>query len=324
MNTGYCAAVVVKWMVLRRLSLFLCYVAQLAAKSLLIEKGFTMKRFLFPLTVAMMLLPLLAMAQQDTPDNRLTRAERQAGWQLLFNGENYDGWKNNNDAPIASQVEDGCMQTNKCGGYILTYDKEFANFILKCDVKMDTVCNSGIFLRMENLKDPVNTGFEIQVLTDKPDSKPTVNSNASLYDVKAVSKNTSKGAGEWDQFEIKFVGKKLSIKLNDEEILTADLEDYKEPGKRDVPGNHKFVLDGKPRALNDFAVKGYIGFQDHGDKCWYKNVKILELDDEGNAIRPQRQPGANRPAATDGTTPRTRGTGQGGQGRVNRPADAAN
>jgi len=295
-----------------------------------------MKRFLFPLAVAMLLLPLLALAQQDTPpDNRLTRAERQAGWQLLFNGENYDGWKNNNDAPIASKVEDGCMQTNKCGGYILTYDKEFANFILKCDVKMDEVCNSGIFLRMENLKDPVNTGFEIQVLTDRPNSRPNVNSHASLYDVKAVSKNTSKGAGEWDQFEIKFVGKKLSIKLNDEEILTADLEDYKEPGKRDVPGNHKFELDGKPRALNDFAVKGFIGFQDHGDKCWYKNVKILELDDEGNAIRPARA-GGNRPAdatgtgtrqprpAGDGTTtPRTRGTGQGqgqGQGRGNRPA----
>ena len=273
-----------------------------------------MKRILFPLAVAMLVLPMIAMAQQQTPDNRLTREERREGWQLLFNGENYDGWKNNNGKPIASAVEDGAMQTYRCGGYILTYDKEFANFILKCDVKMDTVCNSGIFLRMENLADPVNTGFEIQVASSKPDDKPNANSVGSLYDVKPVSKNTSKGSGQWDQYEIKFVGKKLSIKLNDEEILTADLEDYKEPGKRDVPGNHKYVLDGKPRALNDFAVKGFIGFQDHDHKCWFKNVKILELDDEGNAIRPER-PAGQRPQTGDGTQPRApRAAGQ-GQGR---------
>ena len=286
-----------------------------------------MKRILFPLATAMLLLPLFALAQDTPPDNRLTREERRAGWQLLFNGENYDGWKNNNGAAIASAVEDGAIQTYKCGGYILTYDKEFANFVLKCDIKMDEVCNSGIFLRMENITDPVNTGFEIQVATDRPDAKPNVNSMGSFYDIKAATKNTSKGAGEWDQFEIKFAGKLISVKLNGEEIMTANLEDYKEPGKRDVPGNHKYVLDGKPRAVNDFAMKGYIGFQDHDHKCWIKNVKILELDDEGNAIRPPRPEGANRPQGDatgtgrrqprqqgDATTPRTRGAGQ-GQGR---------
>ena len=272
-------------------------------------KDVPMKRILFSLAVALTFLPMFAMTQ-DTPDNRLTREERGDGWQLLFNGENYDGWKNNNGEPIASQVEDGCMQTNKCGGYILTYDKEFGNFTLTCDVKMDTVCNSGIFLRMENLEDPVNTGFEIQIFNNNPDDKPTVNSLGSLYDVKAATKHNSKGAGQWDHYEIKFVGKKLSVKLNDEEVITANLEDYKEPGKRDVPGNHKFVLNDKPRALNDFAVKGYIGFQDHGDKCWIKNIKILELDDEGNAVRPERRPGANRPQDGQERQGRTQGQGQ--------------
>ena len=255
-----------------------------------------MKRFLFPITIAMVCLPVLAVAQ-DTPDNRLTREERRAGWQLLFNGENYDGWKNNNGAPIASQVEEGCIQTYKCGGYILTHDKEFGNFTLVCDVKMDDPCNSGIFLRMENLKDPVNTGFEIQIATFKPGDAPNPNSVGSLYDIKTPTKNASKGAGQWDHYEVTFVGKKISIKLNGEEVVVANLEDYKEPGKRDAPGNHKYVLDGKPRALNDFAVKGFLGFQDHGHKCWIKNVKILELDGDGNAIRPARLPGAPLPTS---------------------------
>ncbi len=34
----------------------------------------------------------------------------------------------------------------------------------------------------------------------------------------------------------------------------------------------------KPRAVKDFARSGYLGFQDHGQKVWYKNVKVLELD----------------------------------------------
>jgi hypothetical protein len=38
----------------------------------------------------------------------------------------------------ASTVENGAMQTYKCGGYILAYDKPFGDFILKCDVKMDS------------------------------------------------------------------------------------------------------------------------------------------------------------------------------------------
>jgi len=260
-----------------------------------------MKRMIFSLSLLLLLLPLISIAQDNARprqrpqqpeqqrDNRLSRQERRDGWQLLFNGENYDGWKNNNGKPIASQVEDGCMQTFKCGGYILTYDKEFANFIIVCDVKMDDECNSGIFLRMEDIADPVNTGFEIQVHTSKPDEKPTVNSVGSLYDIKAPTKNASKGAGQWDHYEIKFVGKKISIKLNEEEVTVADLDDYKEPGKRDIDGNHKYVKDGKPRALADFATKGYIGFQDHDHKVWIKNIKILELDENGETVRPVRE-----------------------------------
>ena len=41
---------------------------------------------------------------------------------------------------------------------------------------------------------------------------------------------------------------------------------------------HKYKLKGEPRAVKDFARKGYLGFQDHGHKVWYKNVKIRELE----------------------------------------------
>jgi hypothetical protein len=206
-------------------------------------------------------------------DNKLTRAEKKAGWILLFNGKNYDGWVNNNDNPITSVVENNAMQTYKCGGYILAYDKPFSDFILKCDVKMDNVCNSGIFLRMSDLKDPVNTGFEIQVATENG----SVHGHGALYDVRPASSNAGHGAGEWDHFEIRFVGSQLTVQLNGKQILDVNLDTYTQPGMRDIEGNHKFTLNGEPRALKDFARSGYIGFQDHDHKCWYKNIKLFPL-----------------------------------------------
>ncbi|MCL2347972.1 MAG: DUF1080 domain-containing protein [Planctomycetaceae bacterium] len=265
-----------------------------------------MKRISTFLVFALMLLPVMGIAA----DNELTPKEKAQGWQLLFDGKDYTGWKNNNDQPIASAVEDNAMQTYNCGGYILTYDKPFSDFILKCDVKMDETCNSGIFLRMENLADPVNTGFEIQVLTDKPGSEPNVNSCGSLYDVKAPIKAASHGPGKWDHYEIKFVGKKLNVNLNGVDVVKANLEDYKEPGKRDAEGNHKYVLNGQPRALNDFATTGYIGFQDHGHKCWYKNVKLLEIKEGDAKADVSKQTGhrkaIRRPAFLRGLLQRTR------------------
>ncbi|MDR1491856.1 MAG: DUF1080 domain-containing protein [Planctomycetaceae bacterium] len=236
-----------------------------------------MKRVSFAFT----LVAVLFSASVFAADNELTPSEKADGWRLLFNGKDYADWKNNNGKPITSKVEEESIQTNNCGGYILVYDKEFGNFILKCDVKMSAPCNSGIFLRIENLKDPVNTGFEIQVATAGPDEKPSVNGVGSLYDVKAPNKIATNGAGKWDHYEVQFVGDQLTVALNGTKILNADLQDYKEPGKRDAEGNHKYVKDGKPRALTDFAKKGYIGFQDHGHKVWIKNVKLLELDENG-------------------------------------------
>lgn len=224
-----------------------------------------------------LLIALAGLTYAQAADNQLTEKEKEEGWVLLFNGENYDGWICNNGKEVASQVVDGCMQPYQSGGYIVIHEKQFGDFVLKCDVKMPDPCNSGVFFRIENPKNPVHTGFEIQVATGKGTS---CHDFGAIYDLVPLKKNASKGPNEWNSLEIRAKGPEISVKLNGELVCEMNCDEFDEPGERAIEGDHKYELNGKKRAVKDFARKGYIGFQDHGHPVWYKNVKLLPLDGE--------------------------------------------
>ena len=202
-------------------------------------------------------------------DNALTHEEKAAGWKLLFNGQDYSDWKCNNGKTIASPIEDGSVVPHKSGGYLIVYDKPFGDFIFKCDVKMGERCNSGIFFRVADLKRPVQTGFETQVLSGKGTS---YHDFGSIYDLIKPKKNLSKGPGQWNTIQITCKGPHISVAVNGKTVASMNCDEWTEPGKRLDGTRHKFK-----RAIKDFPRKGYIGFQDHGHKVWFKNVKILEL-----------------------------------------------
>ncbi len=229
-------------------------------------------RVAFSLLSMALWLTLVSSALQAA-DNQLTEAEKAEGWQLLFNGSDTTGWKcNNGKQPVDTVVEDGTLVPYKSGGYVLMYDKQFGDFILKCDVKMPEHCNSGVFFRIGEPKDPVQTGFEIQVLNNN--SSISRNSWGSIYDLVAPSKNNLKDTGEWNSMVITCRGPHITVETNGEEVAEIDCDQWTEPGKRPDGSKHKFRA-----AIKDFPRKGYLGFQDHGAKVWYKNVKVLELDE---------------------------------------------
>ena len=208
-------------------------------------------------------------------ENQLTPREKAEGWQLLFNGKDHTGWKCNNGKPIASPIEDGCLTPYKSGGYLIIYDKPFSDFILKCDVKWEKdPCNSGVFFRVEDPNNPVHTGFEMQVASGKGTGKHDL---GAIYDLVPVKVNAGKPAGQWNHVEITCRGPIIKVKLNGKEVARMNCDDFDKPGFCPDGQHHKFKLHGKPRAIKDFARKGYIGFQDHGHKVWFRNVKILEL-----------------------------------------------
>ena len=217
---------------------------------------------------------LFVAATAPAADNQLTDKEKEQGWQLLFNGKDYTGWKCDNGKKIASTIEDGAMAPYKSGGYIIVHEKKFGDFIFKCDVKMPENCNSGIFFRVEDLGNVVHKGFEIQVSTG---TGTGMHDFGAIYDLAPLTKNASKGVGEWNHVEIKCQGPKISVKVNGEKVCQIDCDDFDKPGLRPDGTRHKFSLNGVGRAVKDFARVGHVGVQDHGHPVWYKNVKILEL-----------------------------------------------
>ena len=206
-------------------------------------------------------------------DNELSPAEKQQGYRLLFDGHDGTGWfvKGNKSLPTTN-IEGGALNPYKSGGGMVYTKEQFANFVLSCDFKVSPGCNSGIFFRVGDPRNEVQTGFEIQVFDSAGKAKPGKHDCGALYDVLAPSKNPMKPAGEWNHIEITADKAIVKVALNDESVVETDLDKYTDPGKNIDGSKNKFE-----KALKDFPREGHIGLQDHGKPVWYKNVKLRVL-----------------------------------------------
>jgi hypothetical protein len=207
-------------------------------------------------------------------DNELTSEEKSEGWQLLFNGKDLEGWKNNDGKPLKTHaVKDGTINTHGIGGYLLVYDKEFGDFEFQCDVKMAKgECNSGVFVRTSDLADPIYNALEVQIFSPPG---TTVHDFGAIYDLVAPSKIAIKGEGKWNTLNIKCAGPLVEVTVNGEKVCELDCDTLDKAGLRADGTKHKFG-----KAIKDFARKGYIGLQDHGTDVWFKNIKLREVTEK--------------------------------------------
>lgn len=208
-------------------------------------------------------------------DNELTEEEKSAGWVLLFDGKSTDGWMNNKnggDVP-ASNVEEASLNPFKSGAYVVMTKEKYGDFVLSCDFKVSKGCNSGIFIRTGNPKNPVQTGIEIQVLDSAGKSKPGKHDCGAIYDVVPPSANPVKPAGEWNTMVITAKGPSLKVVLNGETVAEMDMDRWTEAGKNPDGSKNKFKT-----AYKDMPREGHLGFQDHGKPVWFKNIKLKKLD----------------------------------------------
>ena len=218
--------------------------------------------------------------------NRLSKKQIKEGWKLLFDGETMQGWHRYGGGPVGSawQVVFGSIVLDnqakqdwqvKNGGDIIS-DEEFTNFHLIVNWKISKGGNSGIiFLSQEDTaryKHPWETGPEMQILDNEfhNDGKIVKHRAGDLYDLISAYKESANPVGEWNQSEIIFKDGHLQLFLNGVNVVTTTLW---------TDNWNQLVQSSKWRKYKDFAKfkSGRISLQDHGDKVWFRGIKIKKL-----------------------------------------------
>jgi hypothetical protein len=207
-------------------------------------------------------------------DNTLTEAERAEGWLLLFDGKTHAGWMNSDRSAPRTPVEDASLNPHRAGHYMLVHTQQWSNFILAADFKITPHCNSGIFVRTAPLeprpgKDVGFNGLEIAI-----DDTLTsgYHDTGALYDLAKPKRNAMRPVGEWNHIEISCRDALIEVVLNGGTVNSVDLARFTEANKRPDGSAHKFDI-----AYRDHPRSGYIGLQDHGSPCWFKNIKLKSL-----------------------------------------------
>ncbi len=154
-------------------------------------------------------------------------------------------------------------------GYIWTNDR-YGDFILDLEYKVSEGANSGIFFRTGDLANVVHTGIEVQIHETTDGAKYGM--NGAVYDCLAPSKTMGKPAGEWNHYTLTCKANKIYVVLNGEQIIDMDLDLWTEAGKNPDGTDNKFK-----NAYKDMPREGHIGFQDHGNPLWFRNLKIKRL-----------------------------------------------
>lgn len=226
-----------------------------------------------PSTITLGLLLLVGSAGQAA-DNTLTDQEKKEGWQLLFDGKSTKGWMSPKEKPLpASHVQDGALNPHPCD-YMLVYEKPLENYVLALDFKLTPKCNSGIFIRTSPLKPRpgFDVGFNGMEVAIQESETAGFHDTGAIYDLVKPQKNALKPVGEWNHIQITSDRNILAVELNGEPITRMDLDQWTEKNKRPDGSDHKFDV-----VYKDHPRKGYIGLQDHGSDCWYRNIKLKVL-----------------------------------------------
>ena len=206
--------------------------------------------------------------------NALSPEEQAGGWRLLFDGKSLSQWRSSKEDEVNSGwgVENGCLTRLGMGGDLITKE-QFSNFELKLDWRISDAGNSGIFIRGdESDKSIHHTGYEMQILDNAghSDAEDPSHRAGAYYDMIAPDHNTSQPVGYWNRVHIIASGPRVEFWLNGRK--TASFEQGSEAWQA-LYRNSKF----SDRPNYGSLLKGHIGLQDHWDKVWFRNIRILEL-----------------------------------------------
>ena len=212
---------------------------------------------------------LLSLAQVVSAEERKDNTPPE-GFVALFNGKDLYGWKGLvADPPKRAKmsaeelakaqeaadekmqkhwkVEDGALVFDGKGDSLCT-DRDYANFEMYVDWKIEPKGDTGIYLR----------GSPQVQIWDRPD----IGSGGLFNNQKNPSKplvNADKPVGEWNTMYIRMTGDRVTVRLNDQLVVdNVVMENYWERDKPIYP-------------------TGQIELQNHGNTLYFKNIYLKDL-----------------------------------------------
>ena len=225
---------------------------------------------------------------------------------MIFDGKTFNGWRGYGKENVPSRwtIDDGAIKFNGTGtgeaqtgeGGDLIFAHKFKNFELELEWKVSKGGNSGIFYLAQEVAttkdgaqqfEPIFISCpEYQVLDNEnhPDAKLGVDGNrksASLYDMIPAVPQNAKPYGEWNKAKIMVYKGTVVHGQNDANVLEYHLWT---PQWTEMLEKSKFSSEKWPLAfelLNNCGGEnheGYIGFQDHGDDVWFRNIRVKVLE----------------------------------------------
>jgi len=231
---------------------------------------------------------------ETNQNNQLTKEEKEQGWELLFDGKSFAGWRglgrdtvetnhwkveNNMIHKVNSREVPPLPNGEKIdGGDLMTIDT-FDNFEMTFEWRILPAGNSGI---KYNVSEKISTdygsghgalGFEYQILDDGHEMYKELNTfqfTGSLYDFYAPENVHLKPIGEYNQSTIKLDGNHGQHWLNGIKVLEYEM------------GTTEFdslFQASKFAKYKDFEKKrsGHIVITNHTDESWYRNIKIRRI-----------------------------------------------
>lgn len=190
------------------------------------------------------------------------------GFTPLFDGKSLKGWILVGGRGPGYVVENGLLVCPAEGGGNLFTEKEYANFILRFEFRMEPGGNNGIGIRAPLEGDAAYQGMEIQILDDQHPRykgwlKPEQH-HGSIYGLIPARTGFLRPAGEWNEQEILADGRRIRVTLNGVIIVDANLDIVREPE----------LLKRHPGLLRP---SGRIGLLGHGTRVEFRNLRIREL-----------------------------------------------
>lgn len=221
---------------------------------------------------------IIACSEQKPTETATAEETQETSTEVAWEALDRSAWRNFKADTISTLWVAGdtfdLHLTGKGGGDIITKNK-YENFELEIDWLIAEGGNSGVFFRVieaDSLGAVYHSGPEMQVLDNErhPDAKIVMHRAGDNYDMQSVSKETVNPAGQWNSAKLMVNNGKVEHWLNGKKVVEYQIGS---PEWQEQFNNSKFTK-WPNYGINEV---GHIALQDHGDKVWFRNVRIRKL-----------------------------------------------